>query len=230
MRRVRLQAMVALLLLAVATEGAAQRIAGSGESSRPVGFRVEAELSGNAARLDRAAKAIYASIGSPSFGLGYGLRVGHDWERVGIGLGLELGSVALNVSEREALALLSVVVLGRLQLAPSWGMLRFPELSVGFVRQGIGSVSVPISDLPPDASPPPSLGDRADTSLLGNGLRLGFGAGRGLGDGVMLTGNVSVDLTRYNTLSVGGYGDLSRSDTGLSIMPKLAIGVAWWPS
>src|SRR5690606_12247962 len=229
MRRFRPQAVAALLLLVVTSEGAAQRIVGSGDSSRPVGFRVEAELSGNAARLDREAKAIYSSIGSPSFGLGYGLRLGYDGERVGIGLGLELGAVALNVAEREGMALLSFVVLGRWRLAPSWGPLRSPELSVGFVRQGTGSVAVPIADLPPDATPPPSLGNRVETSLLGNGLRLGFGAGRELGETIMLTGNVSADLIRYSTISVAGYGDLSRSEPGLSFMPKLAVGFAWWP-
>jgi hypothetical protein len=229
MRLVRLLAVVVLLFQVFVTKGAAQWIVGAGEFRRPVGFRVEADLSGNAARLDRGAKSIFSGVGSPSFGLGYGLRMGYDWERVGVGLGLELGAVALNVAEREGMALLSLVVLGRWQLAPSWGLLRFPELSVGFVRQGIGSVAVPVSDLPPDVIPPAGPGSRVNTSLLGNGLRLGFGAGRGLGERVMLTGNASVDLTRYDTLSVSGDGDMSRPDAGLSVLPKVAVGVAWWP-
>lgn len=228
MPRRRIWTVAATILWLLPSEGAAQAMSNEAGSGLPTGLRVEIEMSGNAARLDQGARAVFASAGSPSFGLGYGLVLGYDGRQAGFSMAAELGAVALDASEREAAGVVSFVAQVHWRPAWSWAGGSWPVLSVGYVRQGFGSVEVPVASLPAEAAELAGTRDEVQPALIGNGVRVGAGSGWRWGRTLALTADLSVDLVRYGSLSVEG-GEVSRADVGTSVLPRLGIGLAWWP-
>jgi hypothetical protein len=224
MRRILYTAALPIIVAGFPTLAAAQPVSPRG----PSGLRLGAGLALHGARLDGRAKAIYAGVGSPSVGLGYGLELGYDAHRFGASLGFELGAVALDVAEREGAVIMSFTLLARWRARSAWWGGFQPVITVGAVRQAFGAVEVLTTDIPPEGEPLAGTGERARLTLVGNGARIGLGAERPIGRSAGMAAGVSLDLVRYGVL-LFDEGEVSRREPGLSVLPRLSFGLRWWP-
>jgi|CeladaMinimDraft_18_1061708.scaffolds.fasta_scaffold00064_6 hypothetical protein len=224
MRRIICTVAVLSLFAGFPMRAAAQPVPSGG----PRGFHIGMSLALHGARLDGGAEAIYAGVGSPSVGLGYGLELGYDARRFGASLGLELGAVALDVAEREGAVVMSFTLLAHWRTRSAWWGGFRPVITAGVVRQAFGLVEVPTADIPPEGQPLASTGEQTWLTLVGNGARVGVGAERPLGRFFGVSAGASLDLVRYGVL-LFDEGEVSRREPGLSVLPRLSFGLRWWP-
>lgn len=193
--------------------------------SPPQGVGIGIRLGGVGAFLDDGTKAIFSPKGSPNLGGSYGFDLGYDVGRMGGSVGVELGAIKTG---DEIASLLSLIAMGHwrppVQVFTGWQ----PILSGGYVRHGFGGLSVRGSNLPPEVRP--SIPDAlVNTSVIGNGVRLGMGAEKPISARGRLSLGLSIDVVRFTTLSAAEEGDVSRKNPGSSAFPRLDIGFRWWP-
>lgn len=155
--------------------------------------------------------------------------LGYDRARYGGTVALEIASPGLGERQASALSLAALA-----HWYPDLRVLRQwqPVFTAGYVRHGLGGLDMYSEHLPTfvidtdAAGIPPRIVE--NVGLLGNGLRAGVGARRKVFGAGALVLEATGDLVSFSAFSSDGSED-SVPAPGSSFIPRLAVGLTFWP-
>jgi hypothetical protein len=217
LRAARLSRLIAALVLTAGAAGA----------QSPSGFRVGTSLAAGVPQVSDGSAEAWSGFSEFDVGAGLGFTLGYDARHLGASVGLELAEA--RAGGRDGASVTMVAVAHWLPPARLAGWR--PTLTVGYVRQALGSVDVAPNELPSSVfmgRADPNDPNPAKLSLLGNGVRLGASAERMLTGRAAIVVEASSDLLRFNSASYDG-DEFPMHGTGWSFSPRLGVGLRWWP-
>lgn len=200
------------------------------QSLEPVGtrggFNVNVYVTAGQPFVSGSAGDIWDAVGGLGIVPGFGARLGYRWYRIGFEGGIDL--MGSNPRDREG-AGVGANLMALFRFAPEH---RFdPTLGVGYVRELISADfrpgEFPLAAIRKDLiNEQPSAG--GEQATVANGFRMNIGGAMPLTSNLDLTVDAVGDFLWFGT-AVYQDGDYSTRESGLSVWPRLGVGVRWDP-